>query len=76
METMTTIQGRAQRATRRQARRTHQAARRSATRPRSLRASVTAAFRAIAHGTDGAAAWASTKAFYRSSGQAWTQQLG
>ena len=76
METTTTIQGRANRAARRQARRPHTAARRTATQPRSLRARVAMAFRQLAHGVPGKAAWTSTIAFYRSGGQAWTKQLG
>jgi hypothetical protein len=76
METTMTTQGRATRAARRQARRPHAAARRTATQPRSLRARVAVAFREIAHGVDGKAAWASTIAFFRSGGQAWSRQLG
>lgn len=76
METMTTIQGRASRAARRQASRPHAAARRTAMQPRSLRARVATAFRQMARGVADSAAWASTKAFYRSGGQAWTAQLG
>jgi hypothetical protein len=76
METTNTIQGRATRAARRQARRPHSAARRSAAQPRNLRALVAAAFRQMAHGVREQAAWASTVAFYRAGGQAWTQQLG
>ena len=76
METTTTIQGRASRAARRQARRPHSAGRRTATQARSLRARVARAFRELAHGVPGKAAWISTIAFYRSGGQAWTHQLG
>ena len=76
METTTTIQERASRAARRQARQPHAAARRPATQPRSLRARVAGAFRQMAHGVADEAAWASTTAFYRSGGQAWTRQLG
>ena len=75
METMTTVQGRAQHATRRPARRAHAAARHITGQPRSMRARVAMAFRDMAHGVGGKAAWASTIAFYRSGGQAWTQRL-
>ena len=73
METTMTIQGRA---TRGQARRTHAAARGITARPRSLRARVATAFRELAHGIPGKAAWVSTIAFYRARGQAWSRQLG
>jgi hypothetical protein len=75
METTITIQGRASRAARRQARRPHSAARRTTTQARSLRARVATAFRELAHGVPGKAAWISTIAFYRSGGQPWTSQL-
>ena len=76
MDTMTTIQGRATRVARRQARRAHATARRSSGQARGLRARVAAAFREMAHGSAAAAAWTSTKTFYRSGGQSWTRQLG
>jgi len=43
---------------------------------RSLRARVAAAFQKKAQGVRRKAAYASTVAFYRSGGQAWTRQLG
>jgi len=76
METTMTIQGRAERATRRQARRPHTAARRTATQPRSLRARVAGAFRQMAHGKQDPAAFAATVAFFRATGHDWTRQLG
>ena len=76
MDTMTTIQGRPQRATRRQARRTHQAARRNATQPRSMRSRVATAFRDMAHGVQNNAAYAATVAFFRATRHDWTRQLG
>lgn len=76
METTITIQGRATRAARTQARRPHLAGRRTATKARSLRARVATAFRELAHGVPSKAAWISTIAFYRSGGQAWSRQLG
>ena len=76
METTMTIQARVTRATRRQARRTHALARGITARPRSMRARVATAFRELALGIPGKAAWASTIAYYRSGGQAWSRQLG
>jgi hypothetical protein len=76
METMTTVRGRAQRATRRQARRTHAAAGRITGRPRSMRARVATAFRDMAHGVQDGAAYAATVAFYRATRHDWTRQLG
>ena len=76
METTSTIQGRASRTARRQARGPHSAGRRSTTQPRSLRARVATAFRQMANGVREQAAWASSIAFYRSGGQEWTRQLG
>lgn len=76
METISTIQGRAQRAIRRQARRPHAAARRNASQPRSLRARVAGAFRQMAHGVQDAQAYAATVAFFRATGHDWTRQLG
>ena len=43
---------------------------------RALRARVAAAFRRMARGVEGKAAYASTVRFYRSGGQAWARQLG
>ena len=37
---------------------------------------VAAAFRRMAHGVENKTAYASTVAYYRSSGQEWAQQLG
>lgn len=76
METTITIQARADRAIRRQARRPHAAARRNASQPRSLRARVAAAFRQAAHGAEDKGAYAATVAFYRATGHDWTRQLG
>jgi hypothetical protein len=76
METTTTIQGRATRAARRQARQPHAAARRAATQPRSLRARVATAFRQMAHGTQDKAGYAATVAFFRATGHDWTRRLG
>ena len=76
METITTTQGRASRASRGTARRAHSAQHRKATARRSVRVRVAAAFRQMAHGVREQAAWASTLAFYRAGGQAWTWQLG
>jgi hypothetical protein len=41
-----------------------------------IRARVVRAFRRMARGTAGKAAYATTVRFYRSGGQAWTRQLG
>jgi hypothetical protein len=76
MEAMTTIQGRAQRATRRRARRTHAVARGISARPRSMRARVATAFRDMAHGVQDGAAYAATVAFFRATRHDWTRQLG
>ena len=43
---------------------------------RRMRASVVKAFRRMARGLPGKAAYAATVRFYRSGGQAWTRQLG
>lgn len=43
--------------------------------PRNLRSRVGAAFRRMAQGARRKAAYASTVAFYRSSGHAWTKAL-
>jgi hypothetical protein len=76
METTITIQGRADRASRRPARRPHAAARRNASQPRSLRARVAGAFRQMANGVEDRAAYAATVAFFRAAGHDWTRQLG
>lgn len=76
METMTTIQGRAQRATGRPARRAHAAARRITGQPRSMRSRVATAFREMAHGVQDRAAYAATVAFFRATRHDWTRQLG
>jgi hypothetical protein len=76
METITTTQGRARRASRGRARRAHAAQHHKTAAPRSVRGRVATAFRQMAHGVRERAAWASTLAFYRSGGQVWTKQLG
>jgi hypothetical protein len=76
MQTITTTHGRASRASRGPARRTHSAQHRGARPRRSLKARVATAFRQMAHALRAQAAWASTLAFYRSGGQPWTRQLG
>jgi hypothetical protein len=76
METTMTIQGRANRAARRQLRRQHAAARRTAAQPRSLRARVASAFRQTAHGVQDKSAYAATVAFFRATRHDWTRQLG
>lgn len=76
METMTTVQGRATRVSRRQVRGAHGAARRIAGQPRSMRARVAMAFRDMAHGVQGRAAYAATVAFFRATRHDWTRQLG
>lgn len=72
MQSGTTILGRGTRSARRHARRAQGARRINA---RSVRAAVAEAFRRMANGIDGKAAYASTVAFYRSGGQEWTAQL-
>ena len=74
--TTTTIQGRAHRASRRQVRRAHAAARGVTARPRTMRARVAAAFRQMAHGVQDKAAYAATVAFFRATGHDWTRKLG
>jgi len=76
METITTTQGRASRPSRGTVRRAHSAQRRKGAALRSVRTRVARAFRQMAHGVGEQAAWASTVAFYRAGGQAWTEQLG
>lgn len=76
MQTIIGNHGRAKRAFRGRARRTPSAQHRRAAPQRSLRARVATAFRQMAHGVREQAAWASTLAFYRSGGQAWSKSLG
>lgn len=45
-------------------------------RRRALRAHVMNAFRAMACGVSGPAAWARTLSFYRAANHSWTRQLG
>jgi hypothetical protein len=75
MQTIISTEGRASRAARQPARRAHPAARRSSLTPRSLRARVAAAFRQQARGVAAKSAYASTVAFYRATGHAWTNAL-
>jgi hypothetical protein len=76
METTTTSQGRASRASSANAHRAHSAQHRRTAARRSPRAHVATAFREMAHGVREQAAWASTLAFYRSGGRAWSKNLG
>lgn len=76
METIITTQGRSSRASHGTAHRAHSAQHRKAAARRSIRARVATAFRQMAHGVRAQAAWASTLAFYRSGGQAWSKNLG
>jgi hypothetical protein len=75
MQTIITTEGRASRVARKPARRARPASRRTAAKPRSLRARVAAAFRQQAHGVQEKPAYAATVAFYRATGHAWTKAL-
>lgn len=52
------------------------ATRRADKRNRVRRAHVMSAFRAMAHGVSGAAAWTRTLSFYRTASSTWARQLG
>lgn len=76
MQTIISTEGRASRVARKPARRARPASRRTAAKPRSLRARVAAAFRQKANGVQDKAAYGATVAFFRATRHDWTKALG